>query len=54
MKAPIKGAEPIDAPTRDRIKKMVPEWQFNEFEENGEELIIKNLVSLFTYVYLFR
>lgn len=21
MKAPIKGAEPIDAPTRDRIKK---------------------------------
>ena len=53
MKAPIKGAEPIDAPTRDRIKKMVPEWQFNEFEEKWGRIDNKKTLYRFLLMYTY-
>lgn len=54
MKAPIQGAEPIDAPTRERIKKMVPEWQFNEFENKwgriDNKLTLYRFLLMYTYL----
>ncbi len=53
MKAPITGAEPIDAPTRERIKKMVPEWQFKEFEDKWGRIDNKKTLYRFLLMYTY-
>ncbi len=53
MKEPIQSAEPIDAPTRDRIKKMVPEWQFDEFEAKWGRIDNKKTLYRFLLMYTY-
>lgn len=53
MKAPIQSSEPIDAPTRERIKKRVPEWQFNEFEEKWGRIDNKKNLYRFLLMYTY-
>ena len=53
MKAPICGAEPIDAPTRDRIAMRVPKWQFDEFEEKWGRIDNKKTLYRFLLMYTY-
>lgn len=53
MKAPIQSAEPIDEPTRERIAKRVPEWQFNEFEKKWGRIDNKENLYRFLLMYTY-
>lgn len=53
MKAPIMGAEPIDAPTRERIAKKVAPWQFEEFEEKWGRIDNKTKLYRFFLMYTY-
>lgn len=53
MKAPIASAEPIDEPTRDRIAKRVPKWQFDEFEEKWGRIDNKKALYRFLLMYTY-
>lgn len=53
MKAPIRGAEPIDAPTRERIMKKVAPWQFEEFEEKWGRIDNKTKLYRFFLMYTY-
>ena len=53
MKSPIQGAEPIDAPTRTRIAKHVPKWQFEEFENKWGRIDNKENLYRFLLMYTY-
>lgn len=53
MKEPIFGSEPIDEPTRQRIAKRVPEWQFHEFEEKWGRIDNKKTLYRFLLMYTY-
>lgn len=53
MKAPIQSAEPIDEPTRERISKRVPKWQFDEFEEKWGRIDNKENLYRFLLMYTY-
>jgi len=53
MKAPIRGAEPIDAPTRERIMKKVAPWQFEEFEAKWGRIDNKTKLYRFFLMYTY-
>ena len=53
MKAPVQSAEPIDEPTRERIAKRVPEWQFKEFENKWGRIDNKEKLYRFLLMYTY-
>lgn len=53
IKAPVQSAEPIDEPTRERIAKRVPEWQFKEFENKWGRIDNKEKLYRFLLMYTY-